>query len=76
MIVVDPEILSGTEPVVEGTRFPARDVAAEFAAGTSLEEVLASHPSITAEQVDEAVRYVRENSTHVKNPALWLAAFC
>ena len=57
MVVVDPNVLGGTEPVVRGTRVPVRDVAAAVAAGMPLVEILISYPSLTAEQVKLAALY-------------------
>ena len=57
MAVLDPEVLGGSEPVVRGTRVPVRDVAAAVSAGLSLADILASYPSLTAEQVDLAALY-------------------
>ena len=54
MAVLDPGVLGGTEPVVRGTRVPVRDVAAAVAAGLPLADILASYPSLTAEQVELA----------------------
>ena len=59
MAVFDPGVLGGTEPVVRGTRVPVRDVAAAAVAGLSLAEILASYPSLTAEQVELAALYAR-----------------
>jgi uncharacterized protein (DUF433 family) len=57
MAVLDPEVLGGSEPVVRGTRVPVRDVAAAVSAGLPLADILASYPSLTAEQVDLAALY-------------------
>ena len=57
MAVLDPDVLGGTEPVVRGTRVPVRDVAAAVVANLPLADILASYPSLTAEQVDLAVLY-------------------
>lgn len=59
-IVSDPEILSGT-PVIRGTRVPAYDIAASVAAGSSVEEILASYPSLKQEQVELASLYAEAN---------------
>jgi len=58
MVVEDPEILGGT-PVIRGTRVPVHRVAAIFDAGTSMERILKSYPSVTAEQVELASIYAR-----------------
>jgi uncharacterized protein (DUF433 family) len=57
MAVLDAGVLGGTEPVVRGTRVPIRDVAAAVAAGLPLADILASYPSLTAEQVELAMLY-------------------
>lgn len=57
MAVLDPDVLDGTEPVVCGTRVPVRDVAAAVTAGLPLADILASYPSLTAEQVELAALY-------------------
>jgi uncharacterized protein (DUF433 family) len=57
MAVLDPDVLGGSEPVVRGTRVPVRDVAAAVSAGLPLADILASYPSLTAEQVDLAALY-------------------
>lgn len=57
-VVIDPEILGGREPVLRGTRVPVRDIAAERRRGTPVEEILRDYPSLTAEMVEQAVRYV------------------
>jgi uncharacterized protein (DUF433 family) len=57
MAVVDPDVLGGAEPVIRGTRVPVRDVAAAVAAGLPLAHILASYPSLTAEQVELAALY-------------------
>jgi uncharacterized protein (DUF433 family) len=57
MAVLDPDVLGGSEPVVRGTRVPVRDVAAAVSAGLPMANILASYPSLTAEQVDLAALY-------------------
>ncbi len=57
MAVLDPDVLGGSEPVVRGTRVPVRDVAAAVSAGLPLADILASYPSLIAEQVDLAALY-------------------
>jgi uncharacterized protein (DUF433 family) len=56
MVVSAPEVLSGT-PVIRGTRVPVYDVAASVAAGIPRDRILASYPSLNAEQVDLAILY-------------------
>jgi uncharacterized protein (DUF433 family) len=58
MVVEDPEILSGT-PVIRGTRVPVHAVAAQFDAGTSIDRILKSYPSLTKAQVELASVYAK-----------------
>jgi len=58
MVVADPEIMGGT-PVIRGTRVPVQIVAALFDAGTSMERILKSYPSLTDSQVKLASIYAR-----------------
>ena len=59
MAVRDPDVLGGTEPVVSGTRVPVHDVAASMRAGMSTADILASYPSLSADQVEMAALYAR-----------------
>jgi len=56
MVVEDPGILSGT-PVIKGTRVPVYDVAAVFDAGTPMDRILDSYPSLKEWQVELASVY-------------------
>ena len=58
MVVEDPEILSGTA-VIRGTRVPVQIVAALFDAGTPMERILKSYPSLTELQVELASIYAK-----------------
>jgi uncharacterized protein (DUF433 family) len=60
IVVVDPEILSGT-PVIRGTRVPVYDVAASVASGIPMERILSAHPSLKRKQVELAALYVEAN---------------
>ena len=57
MVVRDPDVLGGTEPVIRGTRIPVHDVAAAVGAGLSVPDILESYPGLTAEQVELAALY-------------------
>lgn len=57
MVVLDPEILGGSEPVIAGTRVPVFDVAASAAAGVPVTDILRSYPSLSTEQVELAALY-------------------
>lgn len=54
-IVADPEILAG-EPVVEGSRVPARLLIEQVASGKSLEDVARAN-GVTVEDVRAALEY-------------------
>lgn len=54
-IVADPEILAG-EPVVEGSRVPARLLIEQVASGESIEEVAHAN-GVTVEDVRAALEY-------------------
>jgi uncharacterized protein (DUF433 family) len=58
MVVEDPEIMGGT-PVIRGTRIPVQIVAARFDAGTPMEVILDSFPSLTESQVELASVYAK-----------------
>ncbi|OFV98272.1 MAG: hypothetical protein A3F68_03445 [Acidobacteria bacterium RIFCSPLOWO2_12_FULL_54_10] len=55
----DPEILGGT-PVFVGTRVPVQNLIDCLEAGDSLEDFLASFPSVTREQAVAALEIARE----------------
>jgi uncharacterized protein (DUF433 family) len=57
MVVTDPEILGGSEPVIRGTRVPVYNIAASVTAGETPDEILASYPSLKPEHVELAVLY-------------------
>ena len=58
MVVEDPEILGGT-PVIRGTRVPVHNIAAVVEAGTPMERILQSYPSLTQSQVELAPVYAK-----------------
>jgi uncharacterized protein (DUF433 family) len=57
MVVMDPEILSGT-PVIRGTRVPVYDIAASVTSGVPMERILSAYPSLKRKQVELAALYV------------------
>ena len=57
-VVEDPEILGGI-PVIKGTRIPVYDIAAAFDAGTPIDRILKSYPSLKDWQVELASLYAR-----------------
>jgi uncharacterized protein (DUF433 family) len=58
MVVEDPEILSGT-PVIRGTRVPVHTIAALSDAGTPMDRILKSYPSLTEVQVELSSLYAK-----------------
>jgi uncharacterized protein (DUF433 family) len=55
-IVSDPAILGG-KPCIRGTRLSVEFVLELIAGGASREEILRAYPSLTAEGIEDAVRY-------------------
>jgi uncharacterized protein (DUF433 family) len=58
MVIEDPEILSGTL-VIKGTRVPVYDIAAAVDAGTPIEKILKSYPSLKDWQVKLSPVYAK-----------------
>ncbi len=58
-IHADPNILAG-KPVIKGTRLAVEFVLALFAAGWSMDDVLASHPSLTPEHLRAVFAYAAD----------------
>lgn len=55
-ITQDPKVCGG-EPVFRGTRVTLRTVLASLAEGDSVEQIVASFPTLTAEQVRMAIAF-------------------
>ena len=55
-IVSDPAVLGG-KPVVKGTRISVEFLLELFASGATRVDVLERYPHLTAEDVEEALRY-------------------
>jgi len=55
-IVYNPEILSG-KPHIAGTRLSIEFIFELFACGATKDEVLKAYPQLTAEAVEEALKY-------------------
>ena len=51
----------GGEPRVEWTRIPVRQIAALFAAGTTVEEIVRSYPPLTPAQIHDAISYALDH---------------
>jgi uncharacterized protein (DUF433 family) len=61
VVVIDPEIMSGT-PCFAGTRVPVRNLLDYLEGGDTLGEFLAQFPSVTREQ---AIAYLEQSSEHL-----------
>ena len=64
-IETNPDVCSG-KPVIRGTRVMVRNVLSMLKAGKSVEQVLASYPSLVREDVDAALDYAIELVDEVK----------
>ena len=64
-IKANPEICSG-KPIIAGTRVMVRNILSMLKAGKSVDEVLASYPGITREDVGAAMDFAIELVDEVK----------
>jgi len=55
-----PEILGG-KPHIKGTRLSVAFILELFASGATREDILAAYPQLSAEAVEEALRYAAES---------------
>lgn len=64
LITSDPAVMMG-KPVVAGTRLTVEYILEELAAGTSVEQLIASHPQLTSAAVSaaQALRGFSQQST-------------
>jgi uncharacterized protein (DUF433 family) len=62
----DPKILSG-KPHIRGTRLSIEFILELFASGATKEDVIKAYPQLTAEAVEEALKYAAQS---VKNEVL------
>ncbi|MCC6299539.1 MAG: DUF433 domain-containing protein [Anaerolineales bacterium] len=65
-IAYHPDILNG-KPHIAGTRLSIEFVLELFASGATKEDVLKSYPQLTAQAVEEALKYAAQS---VKNEIL------
>lgn len=65
-IAYNPDILNG-KPHIVGTRLSIEFILELFASGATRDEVLKAYPQLTAEAVDEALKYAAQS---VKNEIL------
>lgn len=56
-IVFNPHILSG-KPIFEGTRIPLDLILEYIAQGYSFDHIVKAYPSLTKEDIGEAVKFV------------------
>jgi len=56
LITSDPSVMMG-KPVVAGTRLTVEFILEELAAGTSVEQLVASHPRLTPAAVSAALAF-------------------
>ena len=59
-ITADPAIMMG-KPVVRGTRLTVEHLLEELAAGLSIDDLLASHPRLTREDLNAALAFAAES---------------
>ncbi len=57
-IVSDPAILGG-KPCVKGTRLSVEFILELVASGASRDDIVGKYPQLSAEDVEQAVRFVR-----------------
>lgn len=55
----NPAVMMG-KPVVKGTRITVEHVLRELAAGTSIDELLLSHPRLSREAISDALNYAAD----------------
>jgi uncharacterized protein (DUF433 family) len=55
-IEINPEIMLG-QPVIKGTRLPVYVIVGAVAEGNTHEQLLQAYPFLTAEDVQQALRY-------------------
>ncbi|PIW20273.1 MAG: hypothetical protein COW33_02845 [Anaerolineae bacterium CG17_big_fil_post_rev_8_21_14_2_50_57_27] len=65
-ISYNPEVLSG-KPHIMGTRLSIEFILELFASGATKDDVITAYPQLTAEAVEEALKYAAQS---VKNEVL------
>ena len=55
-IVSDPKVMMG-KPTVAGTRVTVEIILEKLAAGESIDQIVAAHPRLTREMVQEAISF-------------------
>lgn len=59
-IVASPDVMMG-KPVIRGTRLTVEHILEELAGGLSTDELLASHPRLTAEDIRAVLAFAAES---------------
>ena len=59
-IVSDPAILGG-KPCIKGTRISVEMILEWVASGASRDDIVRSYPTLTADDVEEALRYAAQS---------------
>lgn len=59
-ITTDPAILGG-KPCIKGTRLSVEFILELFASGATREEILKAYPQLTAEGIEDALRYAAKS---------------
>ena len=71
-ITTDPEKMGGV-PCVRHLRFPVASIVAMIADGMSRSEILAEHPDLEAQDIDQSLKYaslaVQERELPLRKPA-------
>jgi uncharacterized protein (DUF433 family) len=58
-IVMNPEIMGG-KPTIRGTRIPVETILRKLGAGMAMDEILADHPHLTAEDIRAAQAFAAD----------------
>ena len=66
LIEYNPEILSG-KPHIIGTRLSIEFILELFASGATKDDVIRSYPQLTAEAVEEVLRYAAQFSETIEH---------
>lgn len=59
-ITADPELMLG-KPIVRGTRITVEHILDELAGGLSMDDLVASHPRLTREDIHAALAFAAES---------------
>jgi uncharacterized protein (DUF433 family) len=58
-IVMNPEVMGG-KPTIRGTRIPVETILRKLGAGMAVDEILADHPRLTAEDIRAAQAFAAD----------------